>query len=271
MKQFTIVVLGLGLALLTACSKEDEVEKPAVINEPTVPMTSQELTGEFSGEWSYMYSTTQIGKIVVNDGYVFVDTLPTSAITRYLVDDIQFAFLNNPDLKDPICDKIGNFYVASSYQFPKTDLQIKYTLDSYTSESFSASISSITNMWSDITTTINIDKAPPYQSETIVIAPPEPNTISFSVEADGVPYRIDLISEEHDITADLNMTTGLWLFQYWFKKVRINNLNTGQQQTLETSLFGPWFNDRDNKEDRSLLQFQATNRTGAAEERIIFH
>ena len=75
-KQFGMILLGLSLALVTSCSNE-EVEKPVDNSEPVVPITSQELTGEFEGEWSYLYGQSQTGKIVVNDGYIFIDDLFT--------------------------------------------------------------------------------------------------------------------------------------------------------------------------------------------------
>lgn len=266
MKQFgKILLLGLILALVTSCSK-DEVE-PVDNSEPVIPLTSQEMTGEFEGEWSYTYGHSQNGKIVVNDRYIFIDELLTDIIVLQLVDDIRDYCLDHPEVEAQMKDSIGNFFFASSYKFPATDLQIKYNLVSYSDGSYSASILSMKNMWSDIITTIIIDKEPPYPSETIVIAQPEPNTISFGVKADDVSYRIDLISKEHETTAELNMSTGLCVFQYWFNIIRINNLQTGQQ--YDAVIMNDGYPRRHNKEDTNLLQFQAKKRIGTAVERIV--
>lgn len=258
-KQFGMILLGLSLALVTSCSNE-EVEKPVDNSEPVVPITSQELTGEFEGEWSYLYGQSQTGKIVVNDGYIFIDDLFTKAVVLHLVDDIRYYCLDHPEVEAQMKDSIGIFFSASSYNFPTTDLQIKYNLVSYSDGSYSASILSMKNMWSSIESHI---------SETIIIGPPEPNTISFGVKADGVSYRVDLISKEHETTVELSMSTGLWMFQYWFNTIRINNLETGQKYNVEIMQSGGIYPRRHNKEDTNLLQFQAKKRTGSAENRII--
>jgi hypothetical protein len=110
--------------------------------------------------------------------------------------------------------------------------------------------------------------------ETIVIDPAEPNTISFGVEADGVPYRIDLVSENHECNARFNMNgnswsiPGMWNIQYWFNTYRFINLQTGQHWDMKVV----WeFLPRRTKEDTILLGFYATKLTGSVEERVIFH
>ena len=52
-KQFGVLLLGLSMALMMSCSKDEEVN--VVDNgEPVIPTKSQELTGEFEGQWRCM-------------------------------------------------------------------------------------------------------------------------------------------------------------------------------------------------------------------------
>ena len=252
MKQFGFLLAVLSLALVTSCSKDEEV----IVNnqEPLIPMTSRELTGQFEVKWEYVAEPT-VGTIVVNNEYIIVDELPVERIYKYIASDIQDVCLNHPETKEELADSIGNLFFASSYKYPKTDLEIKYQLDSYSNPYYVASISSIKNTWSETSTAINIDYAAPFLGKTIVIDPAEPNTISFSVEADGVPYRIDLVTKEHECTAEYNMNTGLWRFQYWFNAYRFINLQTGQYCDINTVLWG--IPHRHNKEDTIPFAFYA--------------
>ena len=168
-----------------------------------------------------------------------------------------------------IKDDIGNFFFATTYKYPTTDLEIKYKLDSYSEGVYSVSILGMKNKWSDIATTITIEKEPPYPSDTIVIDAPEANCISYRVEADSVTYRVDLVCKGNESTAGLNMTTGLWKFDYWFSSYRIINLQTGQQINIGITwgLGKVTIGEAKQKEDTNLLRFHANNRTGSAEDR----
>lgn len=251
MKKFGVILFGLSLALLMSCSKE-EVEKPVDNGEPVVPMTSQELTGEFEGEWGSIYGNIQNGKIVVNDGFIFIDEIPAEGIFNEIKQQVLSSCIFYPELKASITDSIGNLFFASSYKYPMTDLQIKYEMGSYSSKEgcFSASIESIKNIWSVTSTVL----------ESSVIDPPEPNTISFSVKVDKTIYRLDLISKEHEVNAEFSIENGMWLFQYWFNTFRFINLMTGQQYDM--AIMNSGYPRRHNKEDTNLLQFQAKKRTG---------
>ena len=66
---------------MMSCSKEDE-DEVVVVEEPVIPVVTQELTGEFDGQWG-TWGCSQNGKIVVNDGYIFIDELPTSIAVRH--------------------------------------------------------------------------------------------------------------------------------------------------------------------------------------------
>ena len=272
MKRLSIFMLVLSLALVMSCSKE-EVEEPVDNSEPVVPITSQELTGEFEGQWNCDVLSSSI---VVNDGYIFVDELPGEAIFSGIRHLVLSSCDNHPEIKARITDSIGNIFFASSYKYPMTDLQIKYELGDYSDIDgiYYAKMLSIKNKLSDITTHLFIDRVPPYPSETIVINAPEPNTISFDLKADGVPYRIDLVSKEHDVNMEFLMKpqlfgdpAGLWVIQYWFCTYRVINLETGKQYVLSPVYSGHRLNQ--GKEDTIQLRFNATKRTGSAEERII--
>lgn len=262
MKHLSIILSGLSLALMMSCSKEDENEV-VVVDEPVVPVVSQELTGEFEGQWG-SWSYVRQGKIVVNDGYIFIDELPADLTVRNLIDDVRDGCFYHPEEEAKMKDRIGNFFFATSYKYPTTDLQIKYKLNSYSEGVYSASILGMKNKWSDIATTITIEKEPPYPNDTIVIDAPEANCISFRVEADSVPYRVDLVCKANESAAGLNMTTGLWKFDYWFSSYRIINLQTGQQIDMEV-IWGLPYTYK--KEDTMLLRFHANKRIGSAEDR----
>ena len=258
MKKFGVILFGLSMALLMSCSKE-EVEKPVDNGEPVVPMTSQELTGEFEGEWSSIYGNIQNGKIAVNEGFIFIDELPAEGIFNEIRQQVQSNCIFYPELKASITDSIGNLFFASSYNYPMTDLQIKYEMGSYSSKEgcYSVSIESVKNIWSVTSTVL----------ESSVIDPPEPNTISFSVKVDKTFYRIDLISKEHEVNAEFSIENGMWLFQYWFNTFRFINMMTGQQYDI--AIMNSFYPRRLNKEDTNLLQFQVKIRTGSIEERIV--
>lgn len=255
----------LGLALVTSCSKEEE-EPKVVLDEPVVPMTSQDMTGEFEGEWDNVTEPT-VGSIVVNNEYIIIDELPAENILKGILMDIQSESFRRTEIKTKLTDSIGNFFFASSYKYPKTGLEIKYQLDTYSDPFYTTSICSIKNVWSETSTVINIDYEQPHTGE-IVIDPAEPNTISFGVEADGVPYRVDLVSKDHECIAEFNMNTGLWRLQYWFKAYRFINLQTGQKKDIQLVYDWP---RRHNKEDTIPLAFYATKLKGSIEERVIFH
>ena len=119
----------LGLALVTSCSKEEE-EPKVVLDEPAVPMTSQDMTGEFEGEWDNMTEPTK-GKITVNNEYIIIDELPAEGILKGLIVDMNAAYLVHPEIKEKLTDSIGNIFFAESYKYPKANLEIKYEIDSF--------------------------------------------------------------------------------------------------------------------------------------------
>jgi hypothetical protein len=256
MKQFGMLLFGLSMALLMSCSKEEEGE--VVDNgEPVIPSLSQELTGEFEGEWTCDDTSYSKGRILVDEGYIVIDELPVENILNSMISYVQDS---RPEVKAEIVDSIGNIFFASSYKYPVTDLQIKYELGNYSASDgiYNVLLSNIKNNWSSITT---------YLEDTI-ISPPEPNTISFSVRADDVPYRIDLVSKEHEVNAEFLMKpqqvsdvpAGLWIIQYWFSTYRVINLQTGHQLDLNLVLEGGRL--RKGKEDTLQLRFNASQRTG---------
>lgn len=231
-------------------------------------MTNYVTTGIFEGEWDNMTEPTK-GSITVNNEYIFIDELPAEGILKRILVDIQDAFLAHPEKKEELVDSIGNIFFAESYKYPKTDLVIKYQMDSYSDKAFTAKVSSIKNTWSSITTYIES----PVSGETIVIGPPEPNTISFVVEADGVSYRVDLISKDHECFARFNMNDnpwsipGMWSIEYWFNTYRFINLQTGRQKELH--IVYSILPHRPNKEDTIVLRFFSKKLVGSIEERII--
>ena len=266
MKRFGLLIIGL--ALFVACSKDEE--KELVDNsEPAVPMTNYVMTGVFEGEWDNMTEPTK-GRITVNNEYIIIDELPAEGILKGLIMNLQSVYLVRPEIKEEMADSIGNIFFAESYKYPKTNLEIKYEIDSFSEGNYWAKVSSIKNMWSDISTVIES----PVSGETIVIDPPEPNTISFSVEADGIPYRIDLVSKDHECNARFNMNDnpesvpGMWSIQYWFNAYRFINLQTGQHWDFKIVYDWP---RRHDKEDTIPFGFYSSRLSGSIEERVIFH
>ena len=248
MKQFGMILLGLGLALVMSCSKED-VDN----NEPVIPIKTLELTGEYVGKWSCM-SDPSTGTIDVYDNHFIINELPTKTIVDNVVYPFRSSYSDHPEIKDQLEDSIGNFFFASSYQYPTSSLSFKYQVDSYSDGSYWASISEMQHHWSSFGLCIYNDFG-----ETIGIDPSEPNTIAFSVEADGVPYRIDMISKDHEVNAEFNMKTGLWTLHYWFSNYRIYNLRTGRQ--FEYGLRSAMGYFLRQKEDTNQLKFIASRKT----------
>ena len=261
MKQLGTILLGLGLALVMSCSKED-VESNS---EPVIPVKTKELTGKFEGKWSCM-SEPSTGTIEVYDNHFIIYELPTKTIVDDVVDPFRSSYSDHPEIKNQLKDSIGNFFFASSYQYPTSSLSFKYQLNSFSDKSYFASISNLRDNWSNISMTI-ID---PNSGEITDIKPSEPYNISFDVVADGVPYRIDMISKDHEVNAEFNIKTGLWTFHYWFSNYRIYNLQTGQQfeYGLKWALVPSY---RKNKEDTNYLKFQTSRRTGPVDGNIVYY
>ena len=258
MKQFGVILFGLSMALLMSCSKEEKVE--VVDNgEPIVHNMNQELTGEFEGEWTCEGAFYSNGKIRVDDRYIVIDKLPSENIFNTMKVMVQLFY---PNMENEVIESIGNIFYASSYEYPITDLYIRYELGDYSAPQgmYYASASSIKNMLTDLTTQFVKDH------ETIVIGPPEPNTLSFIVKADGQRYRIELISKDHDVeleflmTSHVNSQAGLWIIQYWFSTYRVVNLQTGQQ--FDISPVSDGHRLQQGKEDTLQLHFKASQRTG---------
>lgn len=261
MKQLGTILLGLGLALVMSCSKED-VESNS---EPVIPVKTKELTGKFEGKWSCM-SEPSTGTIEVYDNHFIIYELPTKTIVDDVVDPFRSSYSDHPEIKNQLKDSIGNFFFASSYQYPTSSLSFKYQLNSFSDKSYFASISNLRDNWSNISMTI-ID---PNSGEITDIKPSEPYNISFDVVADGVPYRIDMISKDHEVNAEFNIKTGMWTFYYWFSNYRIYNLQTGQQfeYGLKWALVPSY---RKNKEDTNYLKFQTSRRTGPVDGNIVYY
>ena len=272
MKRFGLFIICL--ALITSCSKEEEVEKPINNSEPVVPMSNHVMTGEFEGEWNNLPADPTNGSIVVSDEYIIIDELPAKLILNSMIFNINMSCLSYPEIKEQTIDSIGNIFFASSYKYPKTGLEIKYEMDSFSDNCYTTKTLSIKNMWSETSTVINIDYEQPQTGEAIVIDPAEPNTISFSVEADGVPYRIDLVSKDHECNARFDMndntwnTPGMWSILYWFKAYRFINLQTGKQWDLR--IVYDWLRRHD-KEDTIPFGFYSSKLMGSTEERVVFH
>ena len=255
MKQFVAVLLSLGMAFLMSCSKDD-VEEPV---EPIIPGYSQELTGEFEGEWSCDSGAAvpSIGKIDVESRIFFIDEIPTKTIIDNLVHPFHAAYPEHPEIRDQLNESIGDFFFASSYEYQVTDLQFNYKLDSYSDGYYFASISYLKNQFSYGAMRVYS----PELGRTVTTAEPEPDTVPFRVEADGVKYRIDMITNVQESNAEFNMKTGMWTLNYWFSGFKLYNLYTGQN--LEYS-----FKDADGNnvqsESHLILRFNAAKRTGNA-------
>ena len=249
-KQFGVLLLGLSMALMMSCSKDEEVN--VVDNgEPVIPTKSQELTGEYEGQWRCMEDLTS-GKIIVDESYIFIEELPTKTIVEWLAGAIDYYSRIQPGLKATITDSIGNLFTASSYDYPITDLQIRYELGYYSYGSYDTSVSGARNMLSSMTTKFVNNQ------ETVIIGPPEPNTISFTIRADNVRYRIDLVGDQ-EFTAEFRMGEGLWLVCYWFKTFRMINLQTGHQYEWSDNEKFEYYGER---EDFKRVMFNAQKRTG---------
>ena len=268
MKKFGVILFGLSMALLMSCSKEKE-EEIVDNGEPIVHSMNQELTGVFEGEWTCSEIAYSKGRIMVNERYIMIEELPAENIIKSI---IFMVYDVDPDTKAKIIDSIGNIFFASSYEYPVTDLQIRYELGEYSAINgmYYGSASSIKNMWSGLTTQFVKDQ------ETIVIGPAEPNNISFVVKADGQRYRIDLISKDHDVDMEFLMKqqwdgtpAGLWIIQYWFSTYRVVNLQTGQQFDLSPIFSGHRLNQ--GKADTMQLRFNASQRISGSHGNVAYY
>jgi len=231
-KQFGMILLGLSLALVTSCSKdEDELESG---------VQKSEWSGEFEAEWSF-FESKEVGKVMVEDGHFYIDQLPAVAIFSEL-----FSRIEQYSESGPLVDASSNDYVGSSQM-----LFFKFDQDS-TSISFNR----LSNYYSYIS--LNIVNEDNGQRENIVIEPSAPMTFSFGIQANDARYRIDLVGQDHIVNAEFDESTGSWVFNYWFNHIDLINLNLGKQ-------FSFYLSDKiiqDHPHDNLLLQFKTTKRLG---------
>ena len=241
-KQFGMILLGLSLALLTSCSKDDD--EPA-IPEPEVQKT--EWSGEFEGEWSFLESK-EVGKVMVEDGLFYIDQLPAEGIFSELLSKLE-----------PYSTS-GQLFSASSYDYYGCNQMLYFK---FNQDSTSLSFEQLSNYYSYIT--LNLVNDDNGQIENIVIEPSAPMTFSFCIRADGAYYRIDLVSKDHVVNAEFDESSGSWVFNYWFSHIDLINLSTGKQ-------FSFYLSDKiiqDHPNDNLLLQFKTTKRLGPTDGIVI--
>ena len=232
-KQFGMILLGLSLALLTSCSKDDE--EPA-ISESEVQKT--EWSGEFEGEWSFLESR-EVGKVMVEEGLFYIDQLPTEGIFSELLSKLE-----------PYSTS-GQLFSASSYEYDGSSQMLFFKFDR---DSTYISFDILKNDYSYIV--VNIVNDDNGQREDIIIEPSAPMTFSFDILADSAHYRIDLVSKDHVVNAKFDESSGSWVFNYWFSHIDLTNLSTGKQ-------FSFYLSDKiiqDHPNDNLLLQFKTTKR-----------
>ena len=269
MKKFGIILIGVCLALSTSCSKDKSDDEPIVPKEKQQPeetqpeVTRSDKTGKFDVEWNCLGMQTTKGKIEADGEYFFLDDFPAETIFSKLIDDIRTSVSDTSEVRTHLTDTIGNIFFASDYKYYGTYQVLSHTKE----DSCHTIIHCVMNDWDGIAWTITVHHEPPYPDETIFIDSPDMMSISFGIDADGVPYRIDLISKDKEAYADFDEATGLWTFNYWFNAFRIINRNTGRQYDMGITYSG--YPRRHDKEDTILLEFKATKRTGDAEGRII--
>ena len=261
MKQFGILALGLGLALMTACSKDDEPNIPQEMETPeeTVP----EWSGKFEGQWKCWDVTSTKGSIEV-DGNLEEGNMafhfPAEAIFDYFIQTIRTGSIDRPIHQEHLNDTIGNIFFANSYVYKSTRQNVTFKLDTASDGSYHASDITLYNAWSLIGLCINIDKEPPYPGETINIGPIGLNTIAFDVEADGVPYLVTLNNTEKKLSLDFDAATGLWTFTYPLDAFKIFNLDSGKEYSFQIV----WSLGRFMKDVYNLV-LKATQRTGPSD------
>lgn len=260
MKQFGILALGLGLALMTACSKDND-EPITPQEKETMEETVAEWSGKFDGRWTYLGNPINGTMDVEEEGIVF-QTFPAKAIFSELVQAVQTGAIDRPIRQEHLTDTIGNIFYADSYNYKTTNQYVTFKLVTASDGSCHASDITLYNAWSNASLFINVDKEPPYTGETFEIKPIGPNTIAFAVEADGVPYLVTLNNIEKELSLDFDASTGLWTFNYWFSSFRIFNMDDGKEYSVRLKYTGP---EKENKQDTINLQFKATQRTGPSD------
>lgn len=231
-KQFGMILLGLSLALVTSCSKDDD--------EPDCGVQNAEWSGEFEGEWSFLESR-EVGKVMVEDGLFYIDQLPAEGILSELLSKLE-----------PYSTS-GQLFSASSYDYNGCSQMLYFKFDQ---DSTSISYNRLSNYYSYIT--LNLVNDDNGQIENIVIEPSAPMTFSFGIQANDIRYRIDLVSKDHVVNAEFDESSGSWVFNYWFSHIDLINLSKGKQ-------FSFYLSDKiilDHPNDNLLLQFKTTKRLG---------
>ena len=251
MKQFTIILLGLGLALMMACSSDKSEDEPIIPKKEQMPEdTTAEWSGKFEGEWRFLGLPTKGMMEVDGENMVFIP-FPAEVIFNEIIQIIRTSAADRPEREKRLNDTIGNVFFADSYKYLNTRQEISFSLNTNPDGSYQTSITTLNNMWSQMAIVISIDKVPPYTGDEIYIHPSDPLTISFDVEADGVTYRVDLVHQKNDVAVDFDHVKGLWTFTYRFHEYKIFNQENGKQYSVCISPL--------------QLQFKATRRTGPSD------
>ena len=257
MKKYGILLLGWCMMLFASCSKAMDDETSVPESQPAEE-AAKEMTGVFDVRWGHEGMHCD-GSVEVDDKQFYID-LPAEMIMNWLRDAMDKSLAGHDGIKAQITESIGPIFVASSYKYNNTQQEMVYTQVGYSNEFNYAAFNRLTNAFTGLKTVIFVDYVDGGATLFITAPPAEAVTFSFGVEADGVPYRIDLYNPENNATAVFDRTSGLWTFNYWYQNFNIVNLKTAAQyqQVIQKAT-------RDAEHGNMLqLQFKATKRTGPA-------
>lgn len=227
MRQLGIILLSMGLAMLTSCSKniDDDIGPYSPQMEETSALIAPE--GTFEGEWKLSkYEKTCKGQIEVKGDEIAFDVPADYLFPRlgFVTEDRKAMYPEEP------------LFAVAPEQLTYFDTQqtMQYTKQGYSDSAIYGILSNTVAKDYDIPA----DNLPP----------------SFGLRAGGTDYSVKLVSIKEQPTAVFNSETNLWTIALPIDMVAIQNTETLK---LITSAF---LDEEAPEKSAWLFVFRATKR-----------
>ena len=204
MRRLEIVLLCMGLAVITSCSKDNIDDETGPIFNPQADDTSALLAheGTFEGEWKLSkYEMTCKGQIQVRGDLIYFDVPADYLFPRFMLDS-EKKRVEYPD--EPIFKSSVNMEYIGTVQLMACSLQ-GYSDD--------ATYSQLNNTGGG--------NAEGENAYTTI------GDIEFGVMVEGVEYHIVLLGIKEKPTAVYDVNTGLWTIAIPIDEAKITNRKTG--------------------------------------------
>ena len=202
MRRLEIILLSMGLAVITSCSKniDDDIAYIPKVMEETPAVYAYE--GTFEGEWKLSkYEMTCKGQIQVRGDLIYFDVPADYLFPRFMLDS-EKKRIEYPD--EPI------FKSSVNIEYFNTKQVMIFSLQGYSDD---ATYSELNNTGGG--------NAEGENAYTTI------GDIEFGVMVEGVEYHIVLLGIKEKPTAVYDVNTGLWTIAIPIDEAKITNRKTG--------------------------------------------